>query len=67
MDKPSDVVTTTKQARKVIEEVAQLSGAITEAFRREAEKRAEHGRKDMLQFIKNHEETRGNLINTLQV
>jgi hypothetical protein len=67
MGKTKDPAMTTEQARAVIEEIAQLRGAFTVAFRREAENEAEHGRKGMLQAIKSGEEMRANLTNTLQV
>jgi hypothetical protein len=66
MAKTSDPMTTTEQARLVIEEVAQLQGTFTDAAKREAEKEARQGRKDRLQEINSKEELRRNLAMALE-
>jgi hypothetical protein len=67
MSSRSDLVTTTKDARKVIEEIAQINGSFTDAFRQEAESEAEHGRMGMLQAMACSEEFRKNFSSLLNM
>lgn len=66
MDTHSDPVTTTEDARAVIEELARRKGTFTHAFKREAEKEAKNGRKGMLQAIEGSEEIREDLAKLLE-
>ncbi|USP80364.1 uncharacterized protein yc1106_07638 [Curvularia clavata] len=63
----SDLVTTTDDARKVIEEIAQRKGAFTDAFRQEAKREAEHGRTGMLQAMVCGEEIREDFSKLLKI
>lgn len=67
MGKNSGPVTTTEDARAVIEELARRKGTFTDAFRREAEEEAENGRKGMLQAIEGSEEIREDLSKALKI
>ncbi|KAH8697486.1 putative heterokaryon incompatibility protein [Talaromyces proteolyticus] len=67
MDKNSDPVTTTEDARAVIEELARRKGTFTHAFRREAKEEAKNGRKGMLQAIEGSEEIREDLAKALKI
>jgi hypothetical protein len=67
MDKNSGPVTTTEDARAVIEELARRKGTFTHAFRREAEEEAKNGRKGMLQAIEGSEEIREDLAKALKM
>lgn len=67
MGKKSRPVTTIKDARVVIEELARRKGTFTDAFRREAEEEAENGRKGMLQAIEGGEEIREDLAKALKM
>jgi Asp/Glu/hydantoin racemase len=61
------LVTTTEEARAVIEEIAQCGGTFTKAFKRKAKKEAEYGRKDMLRAIRAGERIREQLANALNM
>lgn len=60
-------VTTTEDARAIIEDLARGKGAFTDAFRREAKEEAENGRKGMLQAIEGSEEIREDLAKALKM
>lgn len=67
MDTSSGPVTTTEDARAVIEEIARLKGTFTHEFRQEAEEEAKNGRKGMLQAIEGSEEIREDLVKALKM
>jgi hypothetical protein len=60
-------VTTTEDARAVIEELARRKGTFTDVFKREAKEEAENGRKGMLQAIEGSEEIREDLAKALKM
>lgn len=60
-------VSTTWDARLVIEEIARRKGSFTDAFKREAEEEARKGRKGMLQAIEGSEEIREDLAKALKM
>lgn len=67
MDINSGSVTTTKDARAVIEELARRKGTFTHAFRLQAEEEARNGRSGMLLAIEGSEEIREDLAQTLKM
>lgn len=67
MDSNLGSVTTTKDARTVIEELARRKGSFTHAFRLKAEEEARNGRSDLLQLIEGGEEIREDLAQTLKM
>jgi hypothetical protein len=67
MGEDSVPVTTKKEARAVIEELARRKGTYTDAFKREARAEAEKGRKGMLQAIEGREEVREDLAKALKM
>jgi hypothetical protein len=67
MSKLSVPVTSTEDARAVIEEVARRKGQFTNAFMLEAEEEAKHGRRGMLQALKGRKEIREDLARALNM
>ena len=67
MDQNPATVTTTKEARAIIEELARRRGTFTAAFRREAQEEARKGRPATLQAMEGSEEIRENLAQALKM
>lgn len=67
MSRHSVPVTTTEDARAVIEELARRKGTFTDTFRQEAEEEAKNGRPGMLQVIEGSEEIREDLAKALNM
>lgn len=60
-------VTTTEDAREVIENIALSKGAVTDALRRKAKEEAKNGCKDVQRAVEGLNELRKNLLRTMKV
>lgn len=67
MGKNSGPMTTTEDARAVIDKLAWRKGTFTHAFWQEAEEEARNGRKGMLQAIEGSEKIREDLAKALKM
>lgn len=67
MGRNSGTVTTIKDGRAFIEEVARCKGTFSDAFRRRAEEEAANGHKELLQMIEGGEENRKDLAKALEM